>query len=122
TKALRFGHAEIEPEHLLLALLDQPEGLAGRLLLRADVDTAALRAAVEAHLERLPRVTGPGSDGNAVRISRGVVQVLDAAEKHAERMKDDYVSVEHVLLAMAEAPRTGAGRLLADVGVTSDRL
>src|SRR3954468_19276167 len=61
TKALRFGHTEIDTEHLLLALLDQPEGLVERLLIRAEIDVPALKAAVEQQLERRPRVSGAGS-------------------------------------------------------------
>ena len=60
TKALRFGHTEVEVEHLLLALLDQSDGLIPRLLARLGVDVAALRADVEAQLESAPRVSGPG--------------------------------------------------------------
>jgi len=60
TRALRFGHTEVDGEHLLLALLEQPDGLAPRLLTQADVDTARLRADLEAELARRPRVTGPG--------------------------------------------------------------
>ena len=60
TKALRFGHTEVDGEHLLLALLDQPDGLAPRLLGQAGVDTGRLRADLEAELARRPRVSGPG--------------------------------------------------------------
>jgi ATP-dependent Clp protease ATP-binding subunit ClpB len=122
TKALRYGHTEIEPEHVLLALLEQPEGLAPRLLLRAGVDLPALRTAVEQQLERLPRVSGSGSDGNAIRISRAVSQLLDAADRHATQMKDEYVSVEHLLLAIAESASGSAGRVLAELGVTAESL
>ena len=59
TKALRYGHTEVDIDHLLLALLEQPEGLAPRLLMRADVDTGSLRAALEHALESRPRVSGP---------------------------------------------------------------
>jgi ATP-dependent Clp protease ATP-binding subunit ClpB len=120
TKALRHGHTEIDVEHLLLALLDQPDGLVPRLLARTDVDVDALRAAVEQALERRPRVSGAGSGQAAV--SRALGLLLDDAQQEAARLKDDYVSVEHLLLAMiAAGPRTGAGRLLAEHGVDRDR-
>ena len=71
TKALRYGHTEVDVEHLLLALLDQPDGLVPRLLERAEVDVDALRAAVERHLEGRPRVSGPGAaPGRGVRLAR----------------------------------------------------
>jgi ATP-dependent Clp protease ATP-binding subunit ClpB len=122
TKALRFGHTEVEPEHLLLALLDQPEGLVPRLLGAADVDVAALHAAVERHLEGRPRVSGPGAAPGQVYVSRAMNNVLDTAEREAQRLKDEYVSVEHVLLAMIESgSATGAGRILGEHSVTRER-
>ena len=78
TKALRYGHTEVDSEHVLLALLEDPDGLIGRLLTRLDVDGAAVRAAVERELERRPRVTGAGASGQ-VYVSRALSQMLDAA-------------------------------------------
>ena len=117
TKALRFGHTELDAEHLLLALLDQPEGLVPRVLERAGGDVNAIRAATERILESRPRVSGPGASGD-VRVSRRLAQVLDAAESEAERMKDDYVSVEHLLLALLD---TG-DRVLREHGVMRERV
>jgi ATP-dependent Clp protease ATP-binding subunit ClpB len=122
TKALRYGHTEVDVEHLLLALVEQPEGLVPRLLMRADVDTDALHTALELYLAGRPRVSGPGAAPGQVYVSRALNQVLDAAEQEAERLKDEYVSVEHVLLAMiATGTDTGAGRLLREHGVTRER-
>jgi ATP-dependent Clp protease ATP-binding subunit ClpB len=123
TKALRYGHTELDTLHLLLALLEQPEGLIPRLLARADIDTGALRAAVEAALERQPRVSGPGATGGQPGITRALARLLDAAESEAARLKDEYVSVEHVLLAMiATAPESDAGNLLREYGAERDRI
>src|SRR5258705_8207986 len=102
TKALRFGHTEVDVEHLLLALLDQRDGLIPRLLTRMGTDTDGLRADVEQALERRPRVSGSGASGD-VRVSRALAQVLESAEQEGERLKDDYVSVEHLLSAALEA-------------------
>ena len=122
TKALRYGHTEVDVEHLLLALLDQPDGLVPRLLLRLDVDVDALRASVEQHLENRPRVSGPGAAPGEVYVSRTLSQLLDTAQQEAERLKDEYVSVEHIVLAMiASGSQTGAGRILAEHGVTRER-
>jgi ATP-dependent Clp protease ATP-binding subunit ClpB len=119
TKALRYGHTEVDVEHLLLALLDQPDGLVPRLLARMDVDVDALHRETEQALERRPRVSGSGA-GQA-GISRALGLLLDDAEQEAARLKDEYVSVEHLLLAMiATGASTGAGRLLASRGVDSD--
>ncbi|HEX5926862.1 MAG TPA: ATP-dependent chaperone ClpB [Baekduia sp.] len=119
TKALRFGHTEVDVEHLLLALLDQPDGLVARLLARMDVDVDGLRHATEQTLQRRPRVSGSGS-GQAT-ISRALGLLLDDAEQEAARLKDEYVSVEHLLPAMiAGGSQTAAGRLLTGHGVDRD--
>ncbi len=70
TKALRFGHTEVDGEHLLLALLDQPDGLAPRLLAQAGADPEKLRAELEAELGRRPRVTGPGAAPGQVYLTQ----------------------------------------------------
>jgi ATP-dependent Clp protease ATP-binding subunit ClpB len=121
TKALRYGHTEIDVEHLLLALLEDQDGLIPRLLTRMDVDVGQLRAALERQLEGRPRVSGAGQ-GQA-RLSRALTLLLDSAEQEAQRLKDEYVSVEHLVLAMlATSPETGAGRILREHGVTHERL
>ncbi len=121
TKALRFGHTEVDGEHLLLALLDQPEGIAPRLLAQAGADPDRLRTALEAELARRPRVSGPGVNPGEVRVTQRLSRLLDTAEQEAGRLKDEYVSVEHLLMALlAEGPATAAGRLLQADGVTRD--
>ena len=102
TKALRLGHTEVDGEHLLLALLDQPEGLVPRLLERLGADPDALRARLEAELSRRPRATGPGAAPGQVFVTQRLARLLDTAEREAARLKDEYVSVEHLLLALAE--------------------
>src|SRR4051794_2763822 len=122
TKALRFGHTEVDVEHLLLALIDQPDGLVTRLLERMGVDVASVRAGLEAALERRPRVSGSGASGD-VRVTRNLSRVLEPAVAESVRMKDEYVSVEHVLLAIIDtAGDTAAGGLLRENGVSKDRL
>ncbi|MDQ3824637.1 MAG: ATP-dependent chaperone ClpB [Actinomycetota bacterium] len=122
TKALRFGHVEVDGEHLLLALLDQPDGLIPRLITMAGADSDRLRATVEAELGRRPRVSGPGAGPGQVFLTQRLSRVLDAAEREATRLKDDYVSVEHLLLALIEEGSTSAsGRALRQEGLTRDR-
>jgi ATP-dependent Clp protease ATP-binding subunit ClpB len=122
TRALRYGHTEVEPEHLLAALLEQPGGLIPRLLERAHVDLATLQGALERHLEGRPRVTGPGAAPGQVYVSRALSDLLGGAEREAQRLKDEYVSVEHVLLAMLEAGSSQpVGRLLKENAVTRER-
>ena len=123
TKALRYRHTEIDSDHLLLALVEQPDGLIPRLLTRADVDTGALRAALERSLEGRPRVSGPGASDGQIGVTRSLSQLLDAAQREAERLHDEYVSVEHVLLAMLDSGNdTNVGRLLREHSLDRDRL
>jgi ATP-dependent Clp protease ATP-binding subunit ClpB len=121
TKALRFGQTEVDGEHLLLALLDQPDGLAPRLLGQAGVDTDRLRADVEADLARRPRVSGPGVAPGQVAVTQRLSRLLDSAQREASRLKDDYVSVEHLVMALIdEGASSAAGRLLAERGLSKD--
>jgi ATP-dependent Clp protease ATP-binding subunit ClpB len=121
TKALRYGHTEVDVEHLLLALVDQPDGLVGRLLERADVDTRDLAAALERQLESRPRVSGPGAAAGQIHVTRALNELLDRAQRESERMKDDYVSVEHVLLAILANGDSAAARFLKERGLTEAR-
>jgi ATP-dependent Clp protease ATP-binding subunit ClpB len=121
TKALRFGHTEVDGEHLLLALLEQPDGIAPRLLQQAGADPDRLRAELEAGLERRPRVSGPGSAPGQVFVTQRLARLLDSAEREAKRLKDEYVSVEHLVIALLdEGTETAAGRLLRQNGLTRD--
>ncbi|MBW8767953.1 MAG: AAA family ATPase, partial [Geodermatophilales bacterium] len=119
--ATRAGHTEVDGEHLLMALLEQPEGLVPRLLAAMGVDQAALHRDVEAELNRKARTTGPAPQPGQVSVTQRLARVIEAADREARRMKDEYVSVEHLLVALAEeGPATGAGRVLARHGVTRD--
>jgi ATP-dependent Clp protease ATP-binding subunit ClpB len=121
TKALRFGHTEVDGEHLLLALLDQQDGIVPRLLAQAGADPDRLRAAVEAELARRPRVSGPGVAPGQVQVTQRLARLLDNAKQEADRLKDEYVSVEHLIMALLEeGSQTGAGRLLNAEGLTRD--
>ncbi|WP_406816137.1 ATP-dependent chaperone ClpB [Mycobacterium sp. M23085] len=119
--ATRMGHTEVDGEHLLLALIDQPDGLVPRLLDQAGADTAGLRADLEAELNRRPRVSGPGATPGQVTVTPRLAKLLDTATREAKRLKDEYVSVEHLVIALAEEGNsTAAGRILASRKVTRD--
>jgi ATP-dependent Clp protease ATP-binding subunit ClpB len=118
--AVRAGHQEVDVEHLLAALLAQPEGLVPRLLQRMEIVPATLAAEVGRELERRPRVSGGGSEAGKVYITQRLQQVLVHAEDEAVRLKDEYVSVEHLLLAILGDRDGAATRLLQSGGVTRD--
>ncbi|MFI1018308.1 ATP-dependent chaperone ClpB [Streptomyces sp. NPDC020965] len=119
--AVRSGQNEVDGEHLLLALLDQRDGLTTRLLAGAGADPVALRDAVEGDLAGRPRTTGPGATPGQLMVTQRLARVLDTAEREARRLKDEYVSTEHLVLALLdEGPATAAGRRLAEQHVTKD--
>ncbi|GAB2485911.1 ATP-dependent chaperone ClpB [Streptosporangium sandarakinum] len=122
TAALRHGHQDVDGEHLLLALLDQPEGLVPRLISRAGADPGRLREEVEADLARRPRVAGPGVEPGRIRVTQRLSRLLEAARRESDRLKDEYVSVEHLLVALLEeGSETSAGRLLAGQRLDRER-
>jgi ATP-dependent Clp protease ATP-binding subunit ClpB len=121
TLAMARGHTEVDGEHLLLALLDQPDGLVPRLLAAAGADPARLHRDLEEDLARRPRVSGPGAAPGQIAVTQRLSRLLDAAEREAKRLKDDYVSVEHILLALLdEGSGTSAGRRLKEQGLSRD--
>ncbi len=121
--ALRFGHAEIDGEHLLLALCEQESGLTPRLLQKIEVPLAELAGGLRRELESRPRISGPGADSSKLYASRRLSNLLLQASEEAKQLKDEYVSVEHLLLAaVAEGERTAAGRLLNKLGIDRNRL
>jgi ATP-dependent Clp protease ATP-binding subunit ClpB len=119
--AIRNGNQQIDIEHLLLALLDQEGGLAPSILNRADVRVDNLRSRLQQEIDRLPKVSGPAGAPGQVYITPRLQTVLTKAEDEAKRLKDEYISVEHVLLAISE-DSGAAGRLLKEFGVNRDRL
>lgn len=122
-QALRFGHAEIDGEHLLLALCQQKEGLIPRLFEKLGVEISAIVDPLNKDLSARPQIGGPGADSSKLYASRRLGQLLLKAEDEAKQLKDDFVSVEHILLAaVAEEERSVSGRLLRKQQVTRERL
>ena len=123
TKATRFGHMEVDGEHLLLAMLEQPEGLAARLLQKMEIPVDRMRARLEDELNRKPRVSGPGVEPGKIYITQRLNKILNDAQEQAQRLKDDYVSAEHILLAfLQEGQSSAAGKILNEFGITRDSL
>jgi ATP-dependent Clp protease ATP-binding subunit ClpB len=115
--SVRRGHQGLDVEHLLLALLEQPEGLATPLLEAAGVSTRAVRDAVERELDRRPQVSGPGAGSGQPYLTQRLSQLLVKAEDEMRALKDEYLSAEHVLLAAA-----GADGVLTGLGLSRDKI
>ena len=116
--AAKFNHQQMDVEHVLLALLDQDHGLASAILNKAEVAVDAVKIKLQRELEKLPRVTG-GSDnvGMTSRLNR----LLGLAEDEANKMKDEYISIEHLLLAMLDDSGT-TGRILKEFKLNRNNL
>jgi ATP-dependent Clp protease ATP-binding subunit ClpB len=118
--ALREGHQQFAPEHLLKVLLDDPEGLAAGLIDRSGGQSRQALQAVEALLAKRPKVSGGGA--GQVYLDPALARVFDAAEKAGEKAGDSFVTVERLLLALALEKDSEAGKILAKAGVTPQNL
>ena len=116
--ASRFGNQQLEPLHLLLALIDQKEGIVPSLLARLGVPPASVAKEAEQAIENLPKVGGTTDH----YLSPALKEVLDQASKETEQFKDEFVSTEHLLLALSRKSKDAAGRILAHLGVTHDAI
>jgi ATP-dependent Clp protease ATP-binding subunit ClpB len=114
-QALARNHQEIVPEHVLFALLSDPEGVVYPLLQQLDVHPKTLRDRVAVALDRIPKVFAGGQV--EPRFGPSVSQLLQKAGAEADQLTDEYISTEHLLLAMLDDTSTGVGRLLADAGL-----
>ncbi len=119
--ALAAHNQAVDVEHLLAALLEENDGLGTSILSLAGVDRAAVQAKLLAELKKIPQVTGGGSDSAQVYATQRLGRVLARAEQEAGKLKDDYVSVEHVLIAILDEPGAAA-KILREAGLTHDKL
>ncbi len=120
--ALKYGAMQIEQQHLLHALLTQDGGLTPEILKKMGVNVSRLTADILSVIERTPRVSGSGREPDRVYISQDVNNALSAAESEAERMKDEYVSVEHLLLGLIEAAAGKSAETLKNHNITKNAL
>jgi ATP-dependent Clp protease ATP-binding subunit ClpB len=121
TKAARYGHQQVDVEHLLAPLLEQEGGLATSILTKAEINIDNLKRRVEQELERMPKVSGPGGAPDQIYITGRLNRLLAQAEDEAKKLKDEYVSIEHLLLAMTD-DGGAAGRIFKEFGITREKL
>ena len=115
-RAEELGNPEVRPEHLLWSFLGQEDNVVNALLAKLGAPAAKVRADVEAALDRLPKTSG----GAEIGLSSSFRQILNAAEKEAEKLKDEYVSTEHLFLAMLKAGGSDVVRMMQANGITED--
>ena len=118
-KAISFGHSDVDVEHMAAALTEQPDGLVPRLLTKMDINPENLASQINSELNRKPRLGGPGYDPTRIFLSQRLSRILIDAEKEAARLKDEYVSVEHLFLEIIKnAPNTALAKIFASIGLT----
>jgi ATP-dependent Clp protease ATP-binding subunit ClpC len=119
----RYGHTQVDTEHILLALLEQPEGVVGIILEKLAVDATVMAGKTEELLRASPRVNIYGGGQQAqVFITPRVKRIIDIANEEANRFKDEYISTEHIFLAISTERNTPAARLLTESGITRDKI
>jgi ATP-dependent Clp protease ATP-binding subunit ClpC len=118
----RYGHTQVDTEHLLMALIEQPEGVIPEILEQAGVDPESIKQRIDEELQRSPRTQIYGGGVGQVYITPRLKRVIDQSNEEASKLKDDYISTEHLFLAIASERNTPASRILAEAGVTRQRV
>ncbi len=119
--AARQGHQQLDVEHLMMALLEQPGGLAPAILLKTGIALDRVAERLDGEIRKMPKVTSASGAANQIYVTGRLNTVLANAEEEAAKLKDEYVSVEHVLLAAA-GESGAAGEILRDAGLTREKL
>ena len=118
----RYGHNQIDTEHILLALIEQPQGVIPQLLERLNVNIEALTERIDQQLRASPKANIYGGGAGQIFITPRVKRVVDMANEEANRLNDEYISTEHLFLAILSERNTAIARLLAEEGITRDRI
>ncbi|MEN6434434.1 MAG: AAA family ATPase, partial [Anaerolineaceae bacterium] len=118
----RYGHNQIDTEHILLALIEQPQGMVTQILEILKVDPSALVERLDYILRTSPKAGIYGSGPGQIFITPGVKRIIDQANEEASRLKDEYISTEHIFLAIINEKNTPSARLLEGAGLTRERV
>jgi ATP-dependent Clp protease ATP-binding subunit ClpC len=118
----RYGHNQIDTEHILLALIEQPQGMVSQILEILKVDASALVERLDYILRTSPKAGIYGSGSGQIFITPGVKRIIDQANEEASRLKDEYISTEHIFLAILNEKNTPSARLLEGAGLTRERV
>ncbi len=118
----RYGHNQIDTEHILLALIEQPQGAISQILERLNIDVERLTDLIDQQLRSSPKANIYGGGAGQIFITPRVKRVVDMANEEANRLNDEYISTEHIFLAILSERNTAISRLLAEEGITKDRV
>ena len=120
--AQQYGQQQIEQQHLLLALVADQEGFIPQLLTAMGMTVPSFLAAVQAEVNKLPKVSGGGREADKVYVAQDVDRALNAAEETAKSMKDEYISVEHLFLGMLDSANSALKELFRTYNVTKEKV
>jgi len=118
----RYGHNQIDTEHILLALIEQPQGVISQILERLNIDIDHISEMIDQQLRASPKANIYGGGAGQIFITPRVKRVVDMANEEANRLDDEYISTEHLFLAILSERNTAISRLLSDEGITKDRV
>ena len=118
----RYGHNQVDTEHILLALLEQPEGVIPQILEKASVDQEIIKKRLDDVLRASPKAAIYGGGTGQVFITPRVKRIIDLANEEANRLKDEYISTEHIFLAILSERNTAVARILSEAGITKERV
>ncbi len=117
----RYGHNQVDTEHVLLALLEQPDGIVPQILEKLNADQDVIRAKLDEVLRSTPKVSIYGGSASQIFLTPRAKRVIDLAQEEANRLKDEYISTEHIFLAILTETRTPVARILKEAGVSKER-
>ncbi|MFA9490441.1 MAG: ATP-dependent Clp protease ATP-binding subunit [Anaerolineales bacterium] len=118
----RYGHNQIDTEHILLALIEQPQGVITQILEKLNIDIEELSDKIDAQLRSSPKANIYGGGAGQIFITPRVKRVVDMANEEANRLNDEYISTEHIFLAILSERNTAISRLLTEESITKDRV
>ncbi len=118
--AIRNQNMQIDQQHLLYALVNQEGGLIAQMMRKMKIDAARLTAACDREIQRIPKVSGPGREADRVYISQSVDAALQEAEQQAEYLKDEFISVEHIMMGLIEKPNGAVKAIFTEFGLSRD--
>lgn len=118
----RYGHNQVDTEHILLALLEQSDGVVPQILERVAVDARAIRSRLDEVLRASPKASIYGGGTGQVFITPRVKRIIDLANEEANRLRDEYISTEHIFLAILSERNTAVAKIMTDNGITRERV
>ena len=118
----RYSHTQVDTEHLFLALLEQADGVVPQILDQLSIDSSAMEARLDEHLRNSPKVAVYGGGVGQIFYTPRIRTVLELAQGEANRLKDEFISTEHIFLAMLSERNTPTSRILQEFGITRERV